>query len=155
MQETCLRAKRLLDATRFITSWLEQTRKIISAITGLTRNNLYVSSTMVHLRLFYPLTAIVWCRSQICNFSPVCIGSAWERSNAAVTGALFECLFIFSIVYVYHPTPTLRCVASKHFVSLRPLSKPCGMDHVSEPNELKKSSSAQTQVTRAYHHVGL
>jgi len=39
-------------------------------------------------------------------------------TNAMVDGALFPCLFLFSIDCVYQLAPTLRCIVTKHFVFL-------------------------------------
>ena len=82
-----------------------------------------------HLNYLMHLTNLHFSPSLYCN------ASAWERPNAVGTGALFQCLFIFSIICVSHLTPTVPCdVVSKHFCILCSLHKPCDMNHVSEPN---------------------
>ena len=43
------------------------------------------------------------------HFPPPCNPSAWEWSNAVVTGALLQCLFSFRIVCLYHLTLLAMC----------------------------------------------
>jgi len=57
---------------------------------------------------------------KIARFLLCCNSSVWEWPHAVLTGALFQYLFIFSIVCVYHPvrTSTLRYVVPKNFCML-------------------------------------